>query len=92
MKFPCVSIALAFIVATPALSCDKVDYAEAKTWSTAKLQKAYCADVEEDLNRLEAQLNRTMGYSRRDADICRQQTALYKRLLESRGKDQISCR
>ena len=82
----------AFILATPVISCDKVEYAEAKTWSTAKLQKAYCDDLTENFQNLKANLEGVAGYDRQAAELCRQQTALYKRLLEARGKDQLSCR
>jgi hypothetical protein len=74
-----------------AIACDKVDYAEAKTWSTAKLQEAYCDTVTENYERLELQLNRVMADDPRRAAVCTDQQALYKRLLEARGKDTIKC-
>lgn len=85
------TLALA-LLALPALACDKVEYAEAKTWSTAKLQQAYCADLQENGNRLLMNLNGTAGYDSRAAEVCAQQMALYKRLLESHGKAEFSCK
>ena len=70
-----------------AAACDRVEYAEAKGWSTAKLQRAYCADSDENLARTIAQIEGKMGYARNDRELCTQQTALYERLLEARGKD-----
>lgn len=79
------------IISGSAMACDKVEYAEAKTWSTDKLQKAYCADVKENLDRVVAKIERRMDYDSVDMQRCLDQTALYKRLLEARGKDQFKC-
>jgi hypothetical protein len=75
-----------------AMACDRVEYTEAKAWSTPKLTRAYCDALTESFKRLEADLNRVMVYDRRDMERCSQQIALYKRLLEDRGKLPPSCK
>lgn len=74
------------LVAFPAVACDRVEYAEAKTWSAAKLQAAYCETTREQFERLRADLEHKMGWSRADARVCEDQLALYKRLLAGKGK------
>lgn len=85
-------VTLCLFAAAQASACDRVEYAEAKTWSTEKLQRAYCADLTESLNRVIAQIERKMSYAKSDLDLCSQQQALYKRLIESRGKELKSCK
>ena len=80
--------------ASVATACDKVDYAEAKTWPTAKLVQAYCHDDHENFERFASKLRGIEGYTREDQNACQQQIALYKRLLEARGwrESKTSCK
>ena len=87
-----VSVAAAIVAVTPAIACDKVDYAEAKAWSTAKLQRAYRDTVQEQYDSLRLELDKVAPQDRQDAATCRDQLALYRRLLEARDEDQFSCR
>lgn len=79
---PLLSLAL---VAEPALACDKVGYAEAKGWSTAKIKLAYCADIQENTTGLLNELNGIARQDRATAARCTDQIRLYERILDERG-------
>jgi transcriptional regulator with XRE-family HTH domain len=87
------ALTLATILAMDnAIGCDRVEYAEANTWDTPKLVKAYCADLKENTDRLMERLQAGVPAGGREFERCYEQTALYKRLLESRGvKSPFGC-
>lgn len=73
-----------------AVGCDRVEYAEARTWSTPRLEQAYCDTLKEQVGGLMMELNKVAPQDQREAALCRDQAALYKRLLEERGKDDLT--
>lgn len=79
--------AILLLTAGSARACDRVDYAEAKDWSTPKLERAYCDAVQEAFDRLKDKLDGVADFSRQDQRQCAEQKALYKRLLEARDKE-----
>src|SRR5690242_20007465 len=78
---------IAAALAAPASACDRVEYAEAKTWSTPKLVRSYCESIAENYEGLVNELNHVAPQDRRASRVCTEQAALYKRLLEARGKE-----
>ena len=77
---------------TTANACELVEYAEAKDWPTARLEKMYCSDFHESLDRAIAGIENGGVYDRVALRRCDDQAALYKRLLEARGRDLPSCK
>jgi hypothetical protein len=92
MKTHSATCLLLISTTTTALACDKIDYVEVKDWPTAKVEQAYCEDTRVHFNRTVAQIEGKMGYDTRDAERCRDQIALYKRVLESRKRPVPSCK